>query len=179
MEKICIVKLRKHLTRPSEVIRDQRQEGSGRENPHETKNLSCNRERKDGWSGIDRGDDVSGKGKDRASRSVTLALTEEQTRSLRSNRFIQEIARDAHGFEGTGPGSAPVVLQLQFAAIPPLRMLRPQEVTHMLGISRSLLNRLVKRGELPGYKIGRVRRYKLDDILSYLEKSFEVNDGKS
>ncbi len=173
MEKISIVKLRKHLTRPIEVTGERRQEGSGGGDSREAHRSSSLRERTGGWSGVD-GGTVSGKAHNRNAQSVTLALTEGQTRALWSNHHVKEVAEGVQRLEGTGPGNRPVVLKLQFEAIPPLRMLRPREVAHMLGISKSLLNRLVGRGELPSYKIGRARRYMLDDIFSYLEKSCNV-----
>lgn len=178
MEKISIVKLRKHLTRPIEVAGERRQEGSGGGDSREAHRSPSSRERTGGWNGGDR-DTVSGKAHNRSARSATLALTEGQTRTLWSNHYIKEVAEGVQRLEGIGPGNRPVVLNLQFEAIPPLRMLRPQEVTHMLGISKSLLNRLVGRGELPSYKIGRVRRYMLDDIFSYLEKSCNITGGTS
>ena len=121
MEKISIVKLRKHLTRPIEVTGERRQEGSGGGDSREAHRSSSLRERTGGWSGVD-GGTVSGKAHNRNAQSVTLALTEGQTRALWSNHHVKEVAEGVQRLEGTGPGNRPVVLKLQFEAIPPLRM---------------------------------------------------------
>lgn len=56
------------------------------------------------------------------------------------------------------------------------QILTPKQVYKMLGISRSQLYRMEERGELyPSHRIGAVeknggmRRYRLSDVLNYLE----------
>ena len=170
MEKICIVKLRKNLTRPIAAKTDQRAGSLGDESGR-VMNLSSFAEEQTIAGAVI--DEVRNpvEMKVTSSRTVSLPLNEEQTRSFQSNRYIQEIVKDNNELAGTGPGVEPFVLKFQFDTIAPLRMLKPHEAMQMLGISRSFLNSLAKRGELKSYKIGRLRRYMLDDILSYLEKS--------
>jgi len=53
-------------------------------------------------------------------------------------------------------------------------MLKSEHVCQMLQISRSLLMNLVKSRKIRSYKIGRLRRFLLEDILDYLSKSEEI-----
>ncbi len=51
-----------------------------------------------------------------------------------------------------------------------LMMLKPPQVCQMMQISRSLLNRMVQRHKIKSYKIGRLRRFCLKDILATLDQ---------
>ena len=53
-------------------------------------------------------------------------------------------------------------------------MLTSQHVCQMLQISKSLLMNLVKAGKIRSYKIGKLRRFLLEDILDYLSKSEDI-----
>lgn len=59
-------------------------------------------------------------------------------------------------------------LYLHFNNICTFRLLDGKEVCRILQVSRSFLKRLTARGELRGYKIGRMRRYLLEDVLEYV-----------
>jgi excisionase family DNA binding protein len=59
-------------------------------------------------------------------------------------------------------------------------MLNPLQVCQMMQISRSLLNRMILENRIKSYKIGRLRRFFLNDIIenlseSRLEKPVSVN----
>jgi excisionase family DNA binding protein len=59
-------------------------------------------------------------------------------------------------------------------------MLNPLQVCQMMQISRSLLNRMILEKRIKSYKIGRLRRFFLNDIIenlseSRLEKPVNVN----
>jgi excisionase family DNA binding protein len=47
----------------------------------------------------------------------------------------------------------------------------------MLQISNSLLMNLVKSRKIRSYKVGRLRRFLLQDVLDYLSRSEEVSGG--
>ncbi|MBP1732865.1 MAG: Helix-turn-helix domain, partial [Deltaproteobacteria bacterium] len=53
------------------------------------------------------------------------------------------------------------------------KMLTIQDVGAMLQVSKGFVSRLVKSGELKSYKIGRLRRFSLEDVLSLLSDSKE------
>ena len=89
--------------------------------------------------------------------------------SLLNGEFIGELER-------IGTKMEPIVIKIQFAPIIPLRLLKSSEVVQMLRISNNYLNRIVKEGKLKSYRIGKLRRFKLDDILSYLQDNCELPD---
>ena len=49
-------------------------------------------------------------------------------------------------------------------------MFKPNQVCLMMQISRSLLNRMVHENKIKSYKIGRLRRFSLKDILEALNQ---------
>lgn len=53
-------------------------------------------------------------------------------------------------------------------------MLKTGHVCQILQISNSALMNLVKSKKIKSYKIGRLRRFLLQDILDYLSRSEEV-----
>jgi excisionase family DNA binding protein len=48
-------------------------------------------------------------------------------------------------------------------------LLRPEEVAHLLNISRSKVYELLAAGELPSIQIGRTRRIRRDQLMQWLE----------
>ncbi len=54
------------------------------------------------------------------------------------------------------------------------RMLTCSDVCDMLQVSKALLNRLVKQGKLKSYKIGRLRRFSLEDVFAHLGENVEA-----
>ena len=103
-------------------------------------------------------------------------LTQQQTRALQSNPYIGSFlsVKSAEGCEAIKHRDQTIVVKFEFGSIPSLRLLKVEEVIQMLRISRSYLNKLVRQGKLKSYKLGRLRRLILDDILSYLEGSREL-----
>jgi excisionase family DNA binding protein len=61
-----------------------------------------------------------------------------------------------------------IKLYLHFNNVCTFRLLDGKEVCQILQVSRSFLKRLTARGELKGYKIGRMRRFLLEDVLEYV-----------
>ena len=50
-------------------------------------------------------------------------------------------------------------------------LISPKELSKLLKVSKPWPYIMVKRGKLPFYKLGRVVRFRLSDIESYLERS--------
>jgi excisionase family DNA binding protein len=50
-----------------------------------------------------------------------------------------------------------------------LRFISPAEVQQILGCGRTFCYGLLARNEIPSYKIGKLRRIKLADVLAWLE----------
>jgi len=68
-------------------------------------------------------------------------------------------------------------LHLHFNTVCLFRLLDGREVCRILQVSRSFLKRLTARGELKSYKIGRLRRFLLEDVLEYLGSRGIFADG--
>lgn len=46
-----------------------------------------------------------------------------------------------------------------------------EEVSHLLGLKKSTIYALVKRGELPAYQFGKSVKFKRSDLDEYIERS--------
>ncbi|HEX8743601.1 MAG TPA: helix-turn-helix domain-containing protein [Thermoleophilaceae bacterium] len=63
---------------------------------------------------------------------------------------------------------------------PPRRpLLTPRDVAEQLQISRSTLYEMLRRGELPSYKIAGARRIDPDDLDRYLTEQREHGTGRA
>ncbi|MCE5212327.1 MAG: helix-turn-helix domain-containing protein, partial [Deltaproteobacteria bacterium] len=54
-----------------------------------------------------------------------------------------------------------------------VRMLAPNQVCQMLQVSRSFLQKIIHENRIKSYKLGRMRRFLLEDILEYLSNDAE------
>ncbi len=50
----------------------------------------------------------------------------------------------------------------------PGQLLTAEEVAHFLQISRSLVFRLVQRGDLPALRVGHLLRFRMQDVQQYI-----------
>ena len=64
-----------------------------------------------------------------------------------------------------------IILNLNFASVQSQRMLTSADVCIMLKISKYLLQRLIREKEIRCYKIGKLKRFLLEDILTYIQRS--------
>lgn len=167
MEKICIAKLRKRMTYAGHTPGEF---GSGNLAGGERRPMGCSPAASSGSGSADSGAAHT------EDRTVSLLLTQEQMDKLWSNRHLASSFRgmQTDGAAALPDRDEPVVIKFQFEPMPPVRLLKVEEVTEMLRISRSSLNKIVKEGELKSYKFGRLRRIMLGDVLSYLEDHREV-----
>jgi len=74
----------------------------------------------------------------------------------------------------TGDQEGKYVFNFLFKKVHDVRMLSSKDVCIMLKISRRFLTKLVSSGKIDSYKIGRLRRFLLDDILTYLGENKEA-----
>jgi len=77
-----------------------------------------------------------------------------------------EVAPRVH-VERNGSGGE-IRLYIHFNNVCTFRLLSGKEVCRILQVSRSFLKRLTAGGDLKSYKIGRLRRFLLEDVLEYL-----------
>lgn len=88
-----------------------------------------------------------------------------------------EVAPQVH-VERSGKGGE-IRLYVHFNNVCTFRLLSGEEVCRILQVSRSFLKRLAARGDLRSYKIGRLRRFLLEDVLEYLGSRGIFSAGNS
>jgi excisionase family DNA binding protein len=110
--------------------------------------------------------------------SLSVNLTPEQYDLVKSNRYVKYFLKG----DGTGVSldikrqkEGQLVFNFQFKKVDIVRMLKAKHVCQMLQISNGLLMSLVKSKKIKSYKVGRLRRFLLQDVLDYLSRSIEVS----
>jgi excisionase family DNA binding protein len=117
-----------------------------------------------------------------ASSVISITLTREQSALLMQSSYIQELLNGrkkdpAMDVKLTADGR--LALNYKYTESFLLRMLTAHQVCQMLQISRSFLQKLVNDNKIKSYKIGRLRRFMLEDILDYLSNDEEFADFKN
>jgi excisionase family DNA binding protein len=116
------------------------------------------------------------------SESISIKLTPEQYNLVKSSQYVNCF------LDGESSGvsldmlqrpDGQIVFNFQFKKVDTVRMLKSQHVCQMLQISESLLMSLVRSRKIRSYKIGRLRRFLLEDILDYLSKSEDMINPKA
>jgi excisionase family DNA binding protein len=164
MEKICIVKRRK---KDVELVfsgfdgvepQSVREEG---QTPAYTVTDVC--------FGTDKGM-TSGAADFVGERRFSVELTPAQATSFQSVDWLTRLGgakRERAGFDVVKE-KGKIVFNFNFKTVPPVALLSGKDVCRMLAVSSSFLKNLVRSEEIRSYKIGRLRRFSLDDILGYL-----------
>jgi excisionase family DNA binding protein len=104
---------------------------------------------------------------------IRIQLTSDQCKVVQSNgcfnhllgRILGNIDLDLERYE-----DGQIVFNLHLKQVQRADMLSSKKVCQMLQISRSFLAKLIKEERIKSYKIGRLRRFLLDDILEYLSQ---------
>jgi len=173
MEKISIVKLRKkNMSATSErspSVTSDRVAVNG----NRVMDLSSYTARKY-FNSKDPAYEVSSRENERIEKQeIEMALTVQQSRFLKSNRHMQQLLEERHGCvsQMEGHEGTPIIIKFEFEKIGPVRMLKSDEVAKMLRISTGFLYTLVRNKRLKSYKVGRLRRFMLDDVIEYIENN--------
>ena len=98
---------------------------------------------------------------------VTIQLTPQQTDRIRSSKSYMNLCSSSE---------TPIFLTLRPEAFLPPKMLKPQEVCGVLQVSVSTLTKLVKAGLIKSYRVGRLRRFRPEDVMEYLARGVEETD---
>jgi excisionase family DNA binding protein len=103
-------------------------------------------------------------------------MTKEQSDLLQQSEYIKELlsgkkSDPALDIKITSDGR--LSLNYRFNDSLMIRMLAPNQVCQMLQVSRSFLQKLIHENKLKSYKLGRMRRFLLEDILEYLSNDAE------
>ena len=105
--------------------------------------------------------------------SLSLELAPKQCRIIRSGQIHLQGTEAAKSMElnlhQEEDGS--IVFNFHLDLDHNLMMLKPDQVCRMMQISRHLLGRLVKEDKIKSYKLGRLRRFSLNDIVEALGSS--------
>jgi excisionase family DNA binding protein len=108
---------------------------------------------------------------------VRILLTPEQCRIMNQGdaegSLFGRIVGDASADVGRDEEGR-IVLNLHLKYAYGTRMLTGPAVGEMLQISRGMVARLVRDGRLKSYKIGRLRRFLLEDVLEYISRNTEL-----
>ena len=112
---------------------------------------------------------------DEESDKLSLNLTSEQSELLQSNEYLKSIDdHDAKSFVlNMKKADGQTFLNFNFGDADSMRLLTTKETCAMLQISNSFLVKLVKEKKLKSYKLGRLRRFSFQDVLSYLTENIE------
>ena len=109
--------------------------------------------------------------------AISVNLTPEQYDLIKSNRYVKYFLNgDTTGvsLDIQKHTEGQIIFNFQFKKVDIVRMLKAKHVCQMLQISNSMLMSLVKSKKIRSYKIGRLRRFLLQDVLDYLSRSEEI-----
>ncbi len=110
----------------------------------------------------------------------SIELTPQQTKVVQSMNCIKDLLSGKHhgvkmSIAETQDGKT--AFNFHFKPVYTTRMLNAQDVAVMLQISKSMLYKLVKDKELKSYKVGKLRRFLLEDVIGYLSRSIGSEVG--
>lgn len=111
-------------------------------------------------------------------QKFSMELTPTQAEVVKSHSYFKLLL----GAEADGSGvnverseDGNIIFNFYFKQVYFARMLTSADVCSMLQISKTFLSRLVKAGRFKSHKIGRLRRFSLEDILAHLGESKKIS----
>ena len=113
--------------------------------------------------------------------TLSFDLTPKQCEFIQSSEHVKGL------LDGKSSGSVidirqheegHIVFRFNLERMDTIKMLKSEHVCQMLQISKSFLTKLVKEKKIKSYKVGRLRRFSLDDILNYLTENVELGNSK-
>ena len=107
----------------------------------------------------------------------SIQLTPQQSQVVQSMNCIKDLLSGKHhgvkmSMEQAEDGKT--AFNFHFKPVYTTRMLNAQDVAVMLQVSKSMLYRLVKEKDLKSYKVGKLRRFLLEDVVEYLSGSIQA-----
>ena len=171
MEKICIVKRRQQNSQ-GEVINTMQDVRTPNVNSKEANNyFSLNTKIMPEKNIVNEFNDESG-------HVISIMMTHEQSSILQASEYIIDLLcgrRSDPLLYLNRSSDGRIVFNFCLHESPPVHMLRCDQVCQMLQISRSFLHKLVHENKLKSYKLGRLRRFAMEDVLDYLTSNEELN----
>jgi excisionase family DNA binding protein len=170
MEKICIVKRRQQSTQ-SEVKGTMPNGQTINIHSEESQNnASLNTKTLPEKNIVEEFNDESG-------HIISIIMTNEQSSMLQSSEYIRDLLRGRRSDPSlhlNRSSDGRIIFNFCLHESPTVRMLRFDQVCQMLQISRSFLQKLVHEKSLKSYKLGRLRRFAMEDVLDYLTSNEEL-----
>ncbi|MEN6420685.1 MAG: helix-turn-helix domain-containing protein [Smithella sp.] len=113
---------------------------------------------------------------DNSSSVISIIMTKEQSTLLQQSEYIKDLLNGnkcdpALDIKITPDGR--LSFNYRFSDSMLVRMLAPNQVCQMLQVSRSFLQKIIHENRIKSYKLGRMRRFLLEDILEYLSNDAE------
>lgn len=111
---------------------------------------------------------------DKDSDIFTFNLTPQQQELVKSSSHIKSLmdkAADNPALDVQQHEDGHIVFKFNLEKMDTVKMLKSEHVCQMLQISKSLLARLVRERKIKSYKVGRLRRFSLEDVLAYLTEN--------
>jgi excisionase family DNA binding protein len=108
---------------------------------------------------------------------ISIHLTPEQSAMVQSLDYIRSLSMDKqHGvkLDISRDADGKILFNFHFKPVYTVKMLNTKSVCEMLQIGKSFLRKLIKTKQLKSYKIGRRRRFSLEDVLEYLSRNAEI-----
>ena len=115
---------------------------------------------------------------DNDSSVISIIMTKEQSNLLQQSEYIKELLSGVKNDPSLDIKLTPdgrLCFNYHFNDSLTIRMLAPNQVCQMLQVSRSFLQKIIHDNKVKSYKLGRMRRFLLEDILEYLSNDTEFN----
>lgn len=112
---------------------------------------------------------------DQAGHFMCITMTPEQSNMLQNSDYIKKLLAGSltdPALDVQCNNEGQIVLRFSVSESC-LRMIRCDQVCQMIGISRSFLNKLIHDKTIKSYKLGRLRRFLMEDIINYIISSEE------
>ena len=106
--------------------------------------------------------------------SVLLSLTPQQGDIVKNNNYLKTLVdkdESAYNLSIDQQQNGNVVFKFSFDDSENFKLIRPKDVCQMLQISNHFLIKLFKDKKIRSFKIGRLRRFALKDVLDFIAKS--------
>ena len=119
---------------------------------------------------------------DNSSSVISITMTKEQSDLLQQSDYIKELLNGTKNDPSLDIKLNPdgrISFNYRFNDSLLLRMLSSNQVCQMLQISRSFLQKLVHDKKINSHKLGRLRRFLLEDILEYLSNDADLEQFKN
>ncbi|MBM4055186.1 MAG: helix-turn-helix domain-containing protein [Planctomycetes bacterium] len=113
---------------------------------------------------------------------ITFRLTQEQCDVVKSNEYINSLTNTTSNdslLHLRQQSAGQIIFKFYLEKPDSLKMLKPRQVCQMLQISKSYLKKLVLNQKIKSYKLGKLRRFSMDDVLDYLAKNVEIETEKN